>query len=141
MLIVLRKKVRYKLLQLLKTTIVITINNNKKTNNNNISSNMFVKLFILTKYLRTKKIEEVKDCKYYFININLLKQINCKLRSKINIRIKNKYFSTIYLIIKLILTKNFLNLCYIYICKIAKYIKLKFSNIRYKIILKRLKTC
>jgi hypothetical protein len=54
-------------------------------------------------------------------------------------RIENKYFSTIYLIIKLILTKNFSNLYYIYICKIAKYIKLKFNNIRYKVILKKLK--
>jgi len=102
---------------------------------------MFVKLSISTKYLRTKEIEKIKNCKYYSIDINFLKQINCKSRNKIEIYIKNKYLSTIYLIIKLILTKNFLNLYYIYICKIAKYIKLKFNNIRYKIILKRLKTC
>ncbi len=56
-------------------------------------------------------------------------------------RIESKYLSTIYLIIKLILIENFLNLYYMYTCKIAKYIKLKFNNIRYKIILKRLKTC
>ncbi len=92
-------------------------------------------------YLRTKEIKEVKNCKYYSININLLKQINYKLRNKIKIHIKNKYISIIYLFIRLILTKNFLNLYYIYICKIAKYIKLKFNNIRYKIILKRLKIC
>ncbi len=56
-------------------------------------------------------------------------------------RIKNKCFFTIYLIIRLMSTKDFLNLCYTYTCKIAKYIKLKFNNIKHKIILKRLKTC
>ncbi len=141
MLVILEKRVRYKLLQLLKATIVATINNNKKTSNNSMSNNVFVELFIFTKYSRTKKIEEIKDCKYYSINIDFLKQINCKSRNKIEIYIENKYFFTIYLIIKLTSTKNFLNLCYIYICKIAKYIELKFNNIRYKIILKKLKTC
>ncbi len=140
MLVILEKKIRYKLLQLLRIAIVATIDNNKKTNNNSASNNMFVKLFILTKCSRTKEIEEIKNCKYYFIDINLLKQINCKLRNKIKIYIKNKYFFTIYLIIRLMLTKNFSNLYYTYTCKIAKYIKLKFNNIRYKIILKRLKT-
>ena len=54
-------------------------------------------------------------------------------------RIENKCLFTIYLIIKLMLTKNFLNLCYVYTCKIAKYIKLKFNNIRHNIISKRLR--
>jgi hypothetical protein len=100
---------------------------------------MFVKLFIFIKRSRTKEIKEIKDCKYYFINIDLLKQINCELRNKIKIRIESKYLFTIYLIIRLILTKNFSNLYYTYTCKIAKYIKLKFNNIRHKIISKRLK--
>jgi len=56
-------------------------------------------------------------------------------------RIKIKCLFTIYLIIRLTLTKNFSNLCYIYTCKIVRYIRLKFNNISYKIILKRLKTC
>jgi len=102
---------------------------------------MLVKLFIFIKRSRTKEIEEIKDCKYYFIDINLLKRISRKLRNKIKIRIESKYLSIIYLIIKLMLTKNFSNLYYIYICKIVKYIKLKFNNIRYKIISKRLKIC
>ena len=42
---------------------------------------MFVKLFIFIKRSRTKEIKEIKDCKYYFINIDLLKQINCELRN------------------------------------------------------------
>ncbi len=141
MLIILEKRIKYKLLQLLRATIVATIDSNKETNNNSAFNNIFVKLFIFTKRLKTKEIEKVKNCRYYFININFLKQINCKLRNKIEIYIKNKCFFTIYLIIKLTLTKNFLNLYYIYICKIAKYIKLKFNNIRHKIILKKLKTC
>jgi len=101
---------------------------------------MFVKLFILIKRSKTKENKEIRDCKCYFINVDFLKQINCKLRSKIEIRIKSKYLFTIYLIIRLMLTKNFSNLYYIYTCKIARYIKLKFNNIRYKIISKRLKT-
>ncbi len=140
-LIILKKRVKYKLLQLLRVTIVATINSDKKTNNNSAFNNVFIKLFTFIKYLKTKEIEEIKDCKYYFINIDFLKQISRKLRNKIKIYIENKYLSTIYLIIKLILTKNFSNLYYIYICKIAKYIKLKFNNIKHKIILKKLKTC
>jgi len=139
--IISKKRVKYKLLQLLKATIVATINSNKKTSNNSTSNNAFIKLSIFIKYSKTKEIEEIKDCKYYFINIDFLKQISCKLRSKIEIYIENKYFFTIYLIIRLTSTKNFLNLYYIYTCKIAKYIKLKFNNIRHKIILKRLKIC
>ncbi len=100
---------------------------------------IFIKLFIFIKRSKTKEIEEIKYCKYYFININFLKRISCKLRNKIEIRIENKNLSTVYLIIKLTLTKNFSNLCYAYICKIAKYIELKFNNIRHKIISKRLK--
>jgi hypothetical protein len=100
---------------------------------------MFIKLSILTKRSKTKEIEKIKNCKCYFINVNFLKQISCKLKSKISIRTKSKYLSTIYLIIKLILTKNFSNLYYIYTCKVTKYIELKFNNIRHKIILKRLK--
>jgi len=100
---------------------------------------MLIKLFIFIKCSRTKENKEIKDCKYYFIDIDLLKQINCKSRSKINMRIENKYFFTIYLFIRLMLRKNFSNLYYIYICKIAKYIELKFNNIKYKIISKRLK--
>ncbi len=44
MLIILEKRVKYKLLKLLKVTIVATINNNEKTNNNSIT-------VYLTKYL------------------------------------------------------------------------------------------
>jgi hypothetical protein len=102
---------------------------------------MFVKLFVLIKRSKTKEIEEIKDYKCYFINVDLLKRINCELRNKIKMRIENKCFSTIYLIIKLTLTKNFFNLCYTYTCKIAKHIKLKFNNIRHKTILKKLKIC
>jgi len=141
MLIILEKKIRYKLSKLLRATIIITINNDKKTNNNNMFNKIFIKLFILSKRSRTKEIEEIKNCKCCFIDIDLLKRINYKLRNKIEMRIKSKYFFTIYLIIKLTSTKNFLNLYYIYTCKIAKYIKLKFNNIRYKIILKKLKIC
>jgi len=102
---------------------------------------MFIKLFIFIKRLRIKEIKKIKDCKCYFIDVDLLKQISRKLKNKIEMRIKNKYLFTIYLIIKLILTKNFSNLCYTYICKIAKYIKLKFNNIKHKIISKKLKIC
>ncbi len=132
---------RYKLLQLLRVAIVATINNDKKTNNNSAFNDAFIKLFIFTKRLKTKEIEEIKNYKCYFINVDLLKRINCKSRNKIEMRIKNKCLFTIYLIIKLTLTKNFSNLCYAYICKIAKHIKLKFNNIKHKIILKRLKIC
>jgi len=100
---------------------------------------MFIKLFILIKRSKTKENKKIKDCKYYFIDIDFLKQINCKLRNKNKMRIKSKCLFTIYLIIKLILTKNFSNLCYIYTCKIARYIELKFNDIKYKIISKRLK--
>jgi len=93
------------LLRLLRVAIVATINNNKKTNNNNIFNKIFVKLFIFIKRSKTKEIEEVKNCKYYFININLLKQISCKLKNKIEIYIESKYLFTIYLIIKLTLTR------------------------------------
>jgi len=102
---------------------------------------MLVKLFIFIKRLKTKEIEKIKNYKCYFIDIDLLKQINCKSRNKIKMRIKSKCLFTIYLIIRLISIKNFSNLCYTYTCKITKYIKLKFNNIRYKIILKRLKIC
>jgi len=139
MLIILEKKVRYKLLKLLRTTIVATINNDKKTSNNNASNKILVKLFIFTNCLKTKEIEEIKDCKCYFIDIDFLKRINCESKNKIEMRIENKCLFTIYLIIKLTSTKNFSNLCYIYICKIARYIELKFNNIKHKIILKRLK--
>ncbi len=64
MLIILEKRVKYKLLKLLKVTIVVTINNNKKTNNNSISNEVLVKLFIFTKCSKTKEIEEIKSCKY-----------------------------------------------------------------------------
>ncbi len=100
---------------------------------------MLVKLFIFIKRLKTKEIKEIKDYKCYFIDINLLKQISCELRNKIKMRIESKCLFTIYLIIRLTLTKNFSNLYYVYTCKIAKYIKLKFNNIRHKIISKRLK--
>ena len=83
---------------------------------------MLVKLFILIKRSRTKEIKKIKDCKCYFINIDLLKQISCKLRNKIKIYIKIKCLFTIYLIIKLMLTKNFSNLCYVYTCKITSMI-------------------
>jgi len=53
---------------------------------------MFIKLFIFIKRSKTKEIEEIKDCKYYFINVNLLKRISCELRNKIKMRIKSKYF-------------------------------------------------
>ncbi len=107
---------------MLRVAIIATINSDKKTNNNSISNKILVKLFILTKCLRTKEIEEIRNCKYYSIDINFLKQISRKLRSKIEIYIKNKYLFTIYLIIRLILIKNFSNLYYISICKVAKYI-------------------
>jgi hypothetical protein len=64
MLIILEKRVKYKLLKLLKVTIVATINNNKKTNNNSISNEVLVKLFIFTKCSKTKEIEEIKSYKY-----------------------------------------------------------------------------
>jgi len=139
--IILRKIVRYKLLRLLRVTIVTTINSDEKTSNNNACNKIFVKLFILTKHSKIKEIKKIKDCKCYFINVDFLKQISRELRSKIKMRIKSKYLFTIDLIIRLTLTKNFSNLCYAYTCKIAKYIELKFNNIRYKIISKRLKTC
>jgi len=139
MLIILEKRVRYKLLRLLRATIVATINSDKKTNNNNALDKMLVELLIFTKRSRIKEIEKIKDCKYYFINIDFLKRISCESKNKIEIRIESKCFSTIYLIIRLMLTKNFSNLCYTYICKIARYIELKFNDIRYKIISKRLK--
>jgi len=60
---------------------------------------MFFELFIFIKCSITKEIEEVKDCKCYFINIDFLKQINCELRNKIEICIESKYLFTIYLII------------------------------------------
>jgi len=122
-------------------SIVTTINSDKKTSNNSAFNEILVKLFIFTKHSKTKEIEKVKDCKYYFIDVDLLKQINCESKNKIKMRIKSKYLFTIYLIIRLTSTKNFSNLCYIYTCKIARYIKLKFNDIRYKIILKRLKIC
>jgi len=100
---------------------------------------MLVKLSFFIKRSRTKENKKIKDCKCYSIDVDLLKQISCKLRNKIEIRIESKYLSTIYLIIKLTLTKNFSNLCYTYTCKIAKHIELKFNNIRYKIISKKLK--
>ncbi len=124
---------------MLRATIVATINSDKKTSNDSASNKMLVKLFIFTKHLKTKEIKEVKDCKRYFIDVNLLKQINCELRNKIEIHIESKCFFTIYLIIRLTSTKNFSNLYYIYTCKIARHIKLKFNNIRYKIISKILK--
>ncbi len=138
---ILEKRVRYKLLRSSRVAIVATINSDEKTNNDSAFNDAFVKLFIFTKRSKTKEIEEIKDCKCYFINVDLLKRISCESKNKIKMRIKNKCLSTIYLIIKLTLTKNFSNLCYAYICKIAKHIKLKFNNIRHKIILKRLKTC
>ena len=140
-LVILEKIVKYKLLRLSRVAIVATINSDKKTSNNSASNKIFVTLFILIKRSKIKEIEEIKDCKYYFIDIDLLKQINCKSRNKIEMRIESKCLLTIYLIIRLTSTKNFLNLYYIYTCKIAKYIKLKFNNIKHKIILKKLKTC
>ncbi len=89
---ILKKKVKYKLLQLLRVAIVTTINSDKKTNNNSTFNDAFVKLFIFIKRLKTKEIEEIKDCKCYFINVDLLKQINYKLKNKIEMRIKSKYF-------------------------------------------------
>jgi len=127
------------LLRLLRVTIIATINSDEKTSNNSIFKKMFVKLFILNKRSRTKENKKIKDCIYYFIDVDLLKQISRKSRNKIEMRIENKCFSTIYLIIRSTLTKNFSNLCYAYICKIAKHIRLKFNNIRHKIISKRLK--
>ncbi len=140
-LVILEKRIKYKLLRLLRIAIVIIINSDKKTSNDSAFNEIFVNLFIFTKRSKTKEIKEVKNCKCYFIDIDLLKRINCELRNKIKMRIENKCLFTIYLLIKLTLTKNFSNLYYIYTCKIFKYIKFNFNDIRHKIILKRLKIC
>jgi len=87
-LIILKKRIRYKLLRLSRITIVTTINSDEKTNNNSVFDEMLVKLFIFIKHLRTKEIKKIKDCKCYFINIDFLKQISCELRNKIKIYIK-----------------------------------------------------
>jgi len=86
----LKKRIKYKLLRLLRIAIVSTINSNKKTNNNSISNKILVELSYFIKYSRTKEIEKIKDCKYYFIDVNFLKQISYKLKNKIEIYIENK---------------------------------------------------
>ena len=53
---------------------------------------MLIKLFIFIKRSKIKEIEEIKDCKYYFINIDFLKQINCESKNKIEMRIEFFFF-------------------------------------------------